>query len=51
MVINEGLNMIVKTRVLIIDAEVDLCLLVKAYFLRKNYEVYIAHQVNDALSH
>ena len=34
--------------VFIIDDGVDLCLLMKAYFLRKNYEVYIAHTFYDA---
>ena len=39
-----------RKKVLIIDDEVDLCLLMKTYFLRKNYEVYIAHTLNDGLS-
>ncbi|MBD0331569.1 MAG: response regulator [Chitinophagaceae bacterium] len=39
-----------RKKVLIIDDEVDLCLLMKAYFLRKNYEVYIAHTLADGLS-
>src|SRR5690349_5761483 len=33
---------------LIIDDGVDLCLLMKTYFLRKNYQVYIAHTIYDA---
>ena len=42
--------MITRKKVLIIDDEVDLCLLMKTYFLRKNYEVYIAHTLSDGLS-
>ena len=34
--------------VFIIDNEVDVCLLMKTYFLRKNYQVYIAHTFYDA---
>jgi DNA-binding NtrC family response regulator len=33
----------------IIDDEVDLCLLMKSYFLRKNYEVRIFHTCKDVL--
>ncbi len=39
-----------RKKVLIIDDEVDLCLLMKAYFLRKNYEVYIAHTLTDGVN-
>lgn len=42
--------MTARKKVLIIDDEVDLCLLMKTYFLRKNYEVYIAHTLADGLS-
>jgi DNA-binding response OmpR family regulator len=42
--------MITRKKVLIIDDEVDLCLLMKTYFLRKNYEVYIAHTLADGIS-
>ncbi|HZH66691.1 MAG TPA: hypothetical protein VEY10_17500 [Flavisolibacter sp.] len=38
-----------RRKAFIIDDEVDLCLLMKTYFLRKNYEVFIAHTINDAL--
>jgi DNA-binding response OmpR family regulator len=38
-----------RKKVLIIEDEVDLCLLLKTYFLRKNYGVYIAHTFNDAI--
>lgn len=42
--------MIMRKKVLIIDDEVDLCMLMKAYFLRKNYEVYIAHTLADGMN-
>src|ERR687897_303938 len=42
--------MAMRKKVLIIDDEVDLCLLMKTYFLRKNYEVYIAHTLTDGIS-
>lgn len=42
--------MIMRKKVLIIDDEVDLCLLMKTYFLRKNYEVYIAHTLADGIN-
>lgn len=38
-----------RKKVLIIDDEVDLCLLMKTYFIRKNYEVSIAHTLKDGL--
>ena len=41
--------MAMRKKVLIIDDEVDLCLLMKSYFLRKNYEVYIAHTLADGV--
>jgi two-component system response regulator HydG len=33
----------------IIDDEVDLCLLMKSYLLRKNYEVRISHNYKEVL--
>jgi len=39
-----------RKKVLIIDDEVDLCMLMKSYFLRKNYEVYIAHTLHDGMN-
>lgn len=42
--------MAMRKKVLIIDDEVDLCLLMKSYFIRKNYEVYIAHTLADGLN-
>jgi len=35
--------------ILIIDDEVDVCLLMKSYYLRKNYLVHIAHTIEEAL--
>lgn len=37
-------------KVLIIDDEIDLCLLLKGYFLRKNYEVHISHNLEEGLA-
>jgi two-component system OmpR family response regulator len=34
-------------RVLIIDDEVDLCMLIKSYLGKKNYEVHIAHSLSE----
>lgn len=34
-------------RVLIIDDEIDLCMLIKSYLTRKNYEVHTAHSLSD----
>ncbi|HEU4901524.1 MAG TPA: response regulator [Flavisolibacter sp.] len=39
-----------KQKVLIIDDEVDLCLLMRKYFVNKNYEVYISHTLADGMS-
>lgn len=39
-----------RKKVLIIDDETDLCLLLKSYFLRKEYEVHISHRLSDGLS-
>jgi two-component system, OmpR family, response regulator len=36
-------------RVLIIDDETDFCLLMKNYFVRKNYEVYIFHTLEEGM--
>ena len=36
-------------RVLIVDDEVDLCLLLKQFLTKKNYEVYIAHTLSEGL--
>jgi len=34
---------------LIIDDEIDLCLLLKSYFVRQDYEVYLSHSLADGL--
>jgi len=36
-------------RVLIIDDETDFCLLMKNYFIRKNYEVHISHTLEEGM--
>lgn len=36
-------------KVLIIDDEIDLCLLLKGHFLRKGFEVFLAHSLEDGL--
>jgi len=36
-------------RVLIIDDETDFCLLMKNYFVRKNYEVHIFHTLQEGM--
>lgn len=41
---------ITKGKVLIIDDEIDLCHLLKGYFLRKNFEVYLAHTLEQGLA-
>jgi DNA-binding response OmpR family regulator len=35
--------------VLIVDDEVDLCLLLKQFLTKKNYEVHIAHTLSEGL--
>ena len=37
-------------RVLIVDDEVDLCLLLKQFLTKRNYEVHIAHNLSDGLN-
>lgn len=32
------------------DDEIDLCLLLKSYFLRKDYEVFLSHTLEDGLA-
>jgi two-component system, OmpR family, response regulator len=36
-------------RVLIIDDETDFCLLMKNYFMKKNYEVHIFHTLDEGM--
>lgn len=44
------LYMIDRKKVLIIDDEIDLCLLLKSYLLRKNYDVYLSHTLGEGIS-
>ncbi len=36
-------------RVLIIDDETDFCLLIKSYLVKKNYEVFVSHTLQDGM--
>lgn len=36
-------------RVLIVDDEVDLCMLIKSYLSKKNYEVHTAHTLSEGV--
>lgn len=36
-------------KVLIVDDEIDLCLLIRNTLIKKNYEVYIAHNLSDGV--
>lgn len=38
-----------RKKVLIIDDETDFCLLLKNYFVRRNYEVHISHTLSDGM--
>lgn len=39
-----------RRKVLIIDDEVDLCHLLRGYFIRKNYEVHLSHTLDQGLT-
>jgi DNA-binding NtrC family response regulator len=39
-----------RRKVLIIDDEIDLCHLLKSYFLRKNFEVYLSHTLEQGVA-
>jgi len=39
--------MLIGKKILIIDDESDLCLLLKNYFLRKNYNVVVSHSLSE----
>ena len=39
-----------RKKVLIIDDEVDLCLLLKNYLNRRNYEVYYSHTLKEGMN-
>ena len=43
------MNIMVKKKVLIIDDEVDFCLLMQFYLTKKNCEVQISHTLRDGL--
>ena len=38
-----------KEKVLIIDDEIDFCSLMKGYFMKKSYEVWVAYTIQDGL--
>lgn len=38
-----------KKKILIIDDEVDFCLLLQAFYLRKGFEVFLSHTLKDGL--
>ncbi len=37
-------------RVLIVDDEIDLCLMIKVFLTKKNYEVHTAHTIKEGVS-
>lgn len=39
----------VEKKILIIDDEIDLCVLMKNYLVRKDFEVYYAHSLKDGM--
>lgn len=39
-----------RKKVIIIDDEVDLCLLMKTYLSRKNYDVYVFHTLKEGIA-
>ena len=42
-------SMATRKKVLIIDDEVDLCLLLKTYLNRRNYDVYYSHTLSEGM--
>ncbi len=38
-----------KLKILLIDDEVDYCLILESYFTKKNYEVFIAYNLQEGL--
>lgn len=44
------MDMHVKTKILIVDDEVDFCLLLKAYLLKKGYEVFVANTLGEGMN-
>jgi DNA-binding response OmpR family regulator len=49
-IMNNYLTMQERRKVLIIEDEVELCDLLKNYFVRKEYEVHVSHTINDGTS-
>jgi len=43
------MDMHVKSKILIVDDEVDFCLLLKAYLTKKGYEVYVANTLDEGM--
>lgn len=43
------MDMHVKTKILIVDDEVDFCLLLKAYLSKKGYEVFVANTLDEGM--
>lgn len=39
-----------KLKVLLIDDEADYCLIMKGYFVKRNYEVHVAYNLREGLS-
>ena len=50
LILESSLETMRRKKVLIVDDEVDLCMLMKAYFNRKDYDVYIAHSLADGIT-
>jgi DNA-binding response OmpR family regulator len=43
------MEMHVKSKILIVDDEVDFCLLLKAYLVKKGYEVFVANTLDEGM--
>jgi len=39
-----------KTKILVVDDELDYCMIMKNYFLQKNYEVFLAFTLKEGLN-
>ena len=40
----------IKLKILLVDDEVDYCLIMKGYFSKRNYEVFVAYNLKEGLS-
>jgi DNA-binding response OmpR family regulator len=40
----------IKVKILIIDDEEDFCMIMKSYFIKKGYQVFLASNLNEGLS-